>query len=159
MSYAILKTASGWIGVTGSSGGLRRVILPLKTKNELEKIIGHHADVYDDSLSDVLYRLGLYFEGKSVEFNDRLDLSGASPFQRRVWEEARNVTYGTTASYGQLAKRLNCKSSRAVGQALGKNPLPVIVPCHRIIGSNGDLTGFAGGLKLKKYLLQLEHAL
>ncbi len=78
-------------------------------------------------------------------------------FQQRVWEALLDVPCGSTLSYGELARRLGCKSARAVGGAVGRNPISILIPCHRILGSGGKLTGYAGGLERKKYLLELEN--
>jgi len=77
-------------------------------------------------------------------------------FQRRVWAELLKVEYGEVKSYGDIAKAVGCKSARAVGSAVGKNPVSILIPCHRIVGSHGSLTGYAGGLERKTFLLQLE---
>jgi methylated-DNA-[protein]-cysteine S-methyltransferase len=106
---------------------------------------------------DLPRRLKRYLEGERVSFDDELDVADASPFRRVVWETTRAIPHGQTWSYGQVAWRIGKSgASRAVGQALAKNPLPIVVPCHRVIGKNGDLTGFEGGLELKKRLLQIE---
>jgi methylated-DNA-[protein]-cysteine S-methyltransferase len=82
-----------------------------------------------------------------------------TPFQKRVWDELLKIPYGETTTYGELARRLGTpNAARAVGAANGRNPIPVIVPCHRVIGSNGALTGFGGGLPTKRKLLDLEQA-
>jgi len=97
-----------------------------------------------------------YFLGKRTVFDIPIRLIGTD-FQRTVWNELMKIPYGTTTSYGELAKRIdNPKAVRAVGLANGQNPIPIIVPCHRVIGSNGKLTGFGGGLENKALLLQLE---
>ena len=79
-------------------------------------------------------------------------------FQRRVWEALREIPYGGTSSYGALAEKLGCKSARAVGAAVGRNPISILIPCHRVLGSDGKLTGYAGGLERKRALLELEGA-
>ncbi|HCY83780.1 MAG TPA: cysteine methyltransferase [Desulfobacteraceae bacterium] len=105
---------------------------------------------------DVRQQLGEYFSGSRTRFDLDLTLSGTD-FQKQVWEKLRHIPYGQTISYGELAKRVgNPKASRAVGLANGKNPIPIIIPCHRVIGKNGKLTGFGGGLDVKAYLLELE---
>lgn len=97
-----------------------------------------------------------YFAGKRVAFSIPLAPSG-SCFQKRVWNEILRVPFGETASYGAIARRLNSPgAARAVGMANHQNPIPILIPCHRIIGANGKLTGYAGGLKIKKFLLDLE---
>ncbi|NLL90358.1 MAG: MGMT family protein, partial [Dehalococcoidales bacterium] len=101
-----------------------------------------------------------YFKGAKVTFPERLDMSAATTFQREVWQATRTIPYGESRSYKWLAEKIGRpKATRAVGGALGKNPLPIIVPCHRVIGSNGDLTGFTGGLDIKIKLLELEGAI
>jgi methylated-DNA-[protein]-cysteine S-methyltransferase len=105
---------------------------------------------------EVVRQLQAYFEGKLKEFELPLVLEGTE-FQLRVWRNLQIIPYGETVSYGQLAKRIGSPdAARAVGLANGSNPIPIIIPCHRVIGSNGDLTGFGGGLPIKKKLLALE---
>jgi methylated-DNA-[protein]-cysteine S-methyltransferase len=104
----------------------------------------------------VIEQLNAYFAGELREFSITLDPEG-TPFQIRVWRELERIPYGETISYGQLAQRIgNPKASRAVGLANGSNPIAIIVPCHRVIGSNGKLTGYGGGLPIKQHLLALE---
>ncbi len=100
-----------------------------------------------------------YFAGRRREFDLPLAPQGTD-FQRRVWRELTTIAYGQTISYSELARRIgNPRASRAVGLANGANPLPIVVPCHRVIGANGSLTGFGGGLPIKQALLALEGAL
>ena len=96
-----------------------------------------------------------YFAGRIPDFIPKLDLRG-TPFQRKVWQALLDIPYGQTLSYGELAQRLSCPGARAVGSAVGRNPISLIVPCHRVLGAGGALTGYAGGLELKRWLLQLE---
>jgi len=101
-------------------------------------------------------QLAEYFAGERTEFDVPLALKGTT-FQRVVWAHLRDIPYGATISYGELARRINePKASRAVGAANGKNPISIIVPCHRVIGASGKLTGYGGGLPNKKILLDLE---
>ena len=101
-------------------------------------------------------QLGEYFAGKRKEFSVPLDMRG-TPFQKNVWEALLAIPFGETRSYGQLARQLgNPNATRAVGAANGRNPLSIVVPCHRVIGSTGKLTGFGGGLETKAQLLRLE---
>lgn len=100
-----------------------------------------------------------YFAGVRATFDIPLDPAG-TPFQRQVWDTLRTIPYGTTTSYSELAHRLGDPgATRAVGAANGKNPIPIIVPCHRVIGARGELTGFGGGLDRKRWLLEHEGAL
>jgi methylated-DNA-[protein]-cysteine S-methyltransferase len=106
---------------------------------------------------EVIRQLQAYFRGELKEFDLPLAMDGTE-FQLRVWNELRAIPYGETISYAQLAGRIgNPKAVRAVGLANGSNPIPIIVPCHRVIGSDGSLTGFGGGLPTKKKLLELEN--
>jgi methylated-DNA-[protein]-cysteine S-methyltransferase len=101
-------------------------------------------------------QLGAYFAGKLQTFTVPLDFKGTA-FQRRVWEALLTIPFGETRSYGEIARQIgNPSASRAVGAANGKNPISIIAPCHRVIGSTGKLTGFAGGLEAKERLLGLE---
>ena len=102
-------------------------------------------------------QLRAYFAGDLTDFDLPLAPEG-TPFQRRVWEELLAVGFGKTATYGEIAHRLGMTNaaSRAVGLANGRNPIPIVIPCHRVIGSNGTLTGYAGGLDRKQLLLTLE---
>jgi methylated-DNA-[protein]-cysteine S-methyltransferase len=111
-----------------------------------------------EPFSDVRAQLSEYFAGERREFDVPLAMEGTS-FQRSVWGALREIRYGETTTYGELAHRLNQPSaSRAVGLANGRNPIAVIVPCHRVIGSDGSLTGYGGGLERKRLLLDLEAA-
>lgn len=107
-------------------------------------------------LSMATIQLDEYFQGKRTTFSLPFKLTG-TPFQLAVWKELQNIPYGKTTSYKEIAQKINKpKAYRAVGMANNKNPLPIIIPCHRVIGSNGKLIGYASGLKLKNYLLELE---
>lgn len=109
-------------------------------------------------LSMATIQLDEYFQGKRTTFSLPFKLTG-TPFQLAVWKELQNIPYGQTTSYKEIAQKINKpKAYRAVGMANNKNPLPIIIPCHRVIGSNGKLIGYAGGLKLKNYLLELEQS-
>lgn len=102
-------------------------------------------------------QLDEYIAGKRHKFTVNFSFAQGTSFQQKVWEALTNIPYGTTMSYLELAKKINLpKSVRAVAAAVGKNPISLIVPCHRVIGSNGSLTGFAGGLPLKQAILKLE---
>ncbi len=106
--------------------------------------------------SDVLSQLAAYFQGKLTQFSLETAPEGTD-FQRRVWQALAKIPYGTTISYGELAGLIgNPNASRAVGMANAKNPIPIVIPCHRVIGKNGKLVGFGGGLDIKEKLLVLE---
>jgi methylated-DNA-[protein]-cysteine S-methyltransferase len=113
-------------------------------------------DRKDNAFDDVVSQLEQYFEGKRRGFDLPLAPEGTA-FQQRVWRSLLDIPYGETISYGELAARIGNKAaSRAVGLANGSNPLPIVIPCHRVIGSNGKLTGYGGGLPIKHQLLALE---
>jgi methylated-DNA-[protein]-cysteine S-methyltransferase len=110
----------------------------------------------DESFAGLHEQLADYWAGRRTSFDLPLELAG-SPFQRRVWRALQDIPYGETVSYGELARRIEVPSAaRAVGVANGHNPICVIVPCHRVIGADGSLTGFGGGLERKRLLLELE---
>ena len=106
-------------------------------------------------LDDVVKQLTAYFEGKLRRFDVALEPHG-TPFQQHVWRALCEIPYGETTSYGAIARKVGNPSARAVGLANGSNPIAIIIPCHRVIGSNGSLTGYGGGLPIKKALLDLE---
>jgi len=106
----------------------------------------------------VMGQLQEYFGGSRTRFQVKLDLHG-TPFQRQVWQALQRIPYGHTTSYGAIAKQVGCpQASRAVGAANGQNPVSIIVPCHRVIGANGKLVGYGGGLPIKIALLELEQS-
>ena len=112
---------------------------------------GYSPTVFDDTRR----WLDIYFSGHEPDFMPPLSLRG-TPFQRRVWEALLTIPYGQMVTYGELARRLGCRSAQAVGGAVGRNPIAIIVPCHRVVAANGNLIGYAGGLDRKRALLQLE---
>jgi methylated-DNA-[protein]-cysteine S-methyltransferase len=122
---------------------------------EVEKIFTKKSD--HPILLETKKQLNLYFEKKLMEFNIPLVLQG-TPFQKLVWNSLRKIPYGQKLTYGEVAKLIgNPKGVRAVGGANNKNPIPIIIPCHRVIGKDGSLVGYAGGLEIKKFLLTLEN--
>jgi methylated-DNA-[protein]-cysteine S-methyltransferase len=158
--YSVFLTAAGWMGVLGSDLGLRRVILPQPSEaavNQLLSISLEPATLSINHFLDLTERFLAYFSGCKVDFPDRLDLSGATSFQRQVWQAARIIPYGQTRSYAWVAAQSgNPGAARASGQALGKNILPIIIPCHRVVASNGGIGGFSAGMKMKRFLISLE---
>lgn len=108
-------------------------------------------------LREAVFQLEKYFAGTLQVFHLPLDLSLGTPFQQMAWRALLDIPWGETISYGELAQRMGCPSAaRAAGAAIGRNPMSIIVPCHRVVGSNGALTGYAGGLHRKVALLQIE---
>ncbi len=160
LNYVIFNTDQGWLGIVGSARGLRRITLPHPSAQEIRQQLGdatNHATRSPHLFQNLIERFILYFGGHKVNFPDELDLSEATDFQREVWEATRLIPYGETRSYTWVAAQIRQpKAVRAVGQALGRNPLPIIVPCHRVLASDGQLGGFSGGIEMKKHLLYLE---
>jgi methylated-DNA-[protein]-cysteine S-methyltransferase len=146
-----LDTPIGRLGLVGSDAGLGRV---LWSADGVERL-GTCA-----LLDEAARQLQAYFAGELTAFEIPLELGGTE-FQRRCWLALATIPYGQTVSYGEQARRLGLgpAAARAVGAANGQNPLPVVLPCHRVIGANGSLTGFGGGLPLKRFLLEHEGAL
>ncbi len=166
MKKTVFSTPLGWAGVGVAEKGVCRIVLPrrsLKTvKNELAKgkrDVSKMAEARssDRNIKKMVKLLQEYFSGRGVAFDLPLDLDYYTPFQRAVWKAAATIPYGETRSYAWIAKKIGkAKAARAVGQALGANPVPILIPCHRIISSAGSLGGFSGGLEMKKKLLRLE---
>ena len=146
------------IAVLASSKGIKKIFLnPTKETTELTSATKLRSD--DPYLFGIFSQLEEYFAGTRKKFDVPLDLEGTD-FQKKVWEELKKIPYGKTISYKTLAEKLgDVKSIRAVGKANGQNPIAIIIPCHRVIGSDGSLTGYAGGLDIKEKLLHLEGAL
>lgn len=162
LRYITFNTNVGWLGILGSAKGLLRTTLPQHSAQEARHQLGDNVNQAIWSphrFEDLVKRLKIYFSGHRVAFPDELDLSIATPFQCEVWEATRLIPYGETRSYAWVAEQMGKpKAVRAVGQALGKNPLPIIIPCHRVITSDGKLGGFSEGLEMKRFLLHLETA-
>ncbi len=161
-SYIIFNVDVGWLGILGSAKGLLSTTLPQHSAQEARRLLGdsvNQATWSPHSFEGLMGRLRIYFGGHKVTFPDELDLSQATPFQREVWEVTALIPYGETRSYTWVAGQMGKPGAmRAVGQALGRNPLPVIIPCHRVLTNDGKLGGFSGGVEVKRYLLSLETA-
>jgi len=142
----------GTITLVGRGGRLRHLRMDDQTYEPSHE--GWEPD--DDAFDDVVAQLSAYFAGDLTEFDVDLEMVGTD-FQRRVWQALLTIPYGQTRSYGEIAAQIGSPgASRAVGLANGHNPVGIIVPCHRVIGANGSLTGYGGGLPRKKALLDLE---
>jgi len=151
--YTHLPSPIGSLLLAADSTGLREITFP---KNGIPAPAQFGWTEDSSAFSDIICQLRAYFAGELEIFNLPLSPRG-TPFQQRVWKELCHIPYGETISYGQLATRIgNPNASRAVGLANGSNPIPIIIPCHRVIGSNGKLTGYGGGLPIKEKLLALE---
>ena len=160
LNYVTFDTRMGWVGILGSTRGIMRTTLPRTSTEEARRLLGEPADHAGPSrrlFENLIARLRSYFQAERVDFPDELDLVGATSFQIKVWGATRLIPYDNTRSYGWVAEQIGKPgASRAIGQALAKNPLPIIIPCHRVVGSGGGLGGFSGGLEMKRQLLHLE---
>jgi methylated-DNA-[protein]-cysteine S-methyltransferase len=155
--YGSTVSWEGWtFRVLSSAGGLRWIELNPTTFEELGDRLHSRILPDDQPNASVLDQLHEYLRGERREFSIDLDLRG-TPFQRRVWGALVGIPYGQTVAYAEIAERIgNARALRAVGQAVGANPVPIVVPCHRVVGKDGHLVGFGGGLPLKERLLYLE---
>lgn len=154
--YYSEETISGIkITVIVSSSGIKKIIFNLpKHDKELLKATKLRPD--DPYLFETFKQLNEYFAGSRKKFDLPVDIEGTE-FQKKVWNEVKKIPYGKTKSYKSIAEKLgDVKAIRAVGKANGQNPVPIIIPCHRVIGSDGTLTGYAGGLEIKEKLLEIE---
>jgi methylated-DNA-[protein]-cysteine S-methyltransferase len=151
MARMVLDTPIGPLGLVASAEGLQGVYFDgSRIRPEGSSPV----------LAEATRQLEAYFEGELLDFDLPLELHGTE-FQRRCWLALGSIPYGQTVSYGEQARRLGLGSerARAVGAANGQNPLPIVLPCHRVIGADGSLTGFGGGLHVKRFLLEHEGAL
>lgn len=160
LAHVTLRTDWGWICLLGSAAGVRRLILPQPSPEAARRMLAAPAATAGEELfPGLVRRLRAYFRGEPVGFRETIDLRGATDFQRRVWTAARLIPYGRTVTYGRLAAAIGQPgAARAVGQALHRNPVPIIIPCHRIISGDGSPGGFGGGVDTKRRLLALEKA-
>ena len=153
VEYVWMDSPVGKLLVAGNEAGLRYVLF-----GEGRSEVGPQPGWQETpaALGEPIRQLRAYFAGELRRFDLPLAPEG-TPFQQRVWRELLQIPYGETISYGELARRIgNPNGSRAVGLANGSNPISIVIPCHRVIGSNGKLTGYGGGLKAKEWLLALE---
>ena len=151
--YCVIESPIGRLLLAGDASELRHVRFLDGSRPD-----GPEADWREDAapFADAIRQLREFFAGRRREFELPLRPHGTA-FQERVWTQLRRIPYGETITYGELARRVgDPRASRAVGLANGRNPLPVVIPCHRVIGANGALTGFGGGLPIKEKLLALE---
>ena len=151
--YTIWDGPVGALLLAGDGDGLRRIMFPEEHEGKpVPK--GWRRD--DDAFADAVAQLSAYFAGTLTAFDLPLRPAGTA-FQQTVWRALREIPFGATTSYGALAARIGRpKASRAVGAANGANPLPIVVPCHRVIGADGSLPGFGGGIEVKRFLLEHE---
>lgn len=176
----IFKAKWGWIGIAATGRGVCAIVLPKPTRRAVERemngrgVIYHTQDgrnklrpyteqsangtgVSSDLLRAARSALVAYLEGKARTFDLPLDLDGQPRFRVKVWEALQRIPYGRVRSYGWVARKIGKpQAARAVGAACGANPVPLLVPCHRVVAGDGSLGGFSGGLSNKKRLLKLE---
>jgi O-6-methylguanine DNA methyltransferase len=163
---ALIFAAStwGWIGLAASTQGLRLLTLPLRTEQAaLRELQQHYRDVAlapaDPLLQDVARQVETFLAGELQEFTVTFDLRGHTSFELSVWAAVARIPYGQTRTYAWVADQVGGGrgAAQAAGAAVGANPIPLIIPCHRVIGADGSLHGFAGGLQMKARLLALEN--
>ena len=150
--FRTMESPVGTLTLAGRGGRLRH----LRMVDQTYEPSRDGWEVHDTHFGDAVAQLEAYFAGELLDFDLDLDLVGTE-FQRKVWAALLGIPYGETRSYGQIAAQIGSPgASRAVGLANGHNPIGIIVPCHRVIGANGSLTGYGGGLNKKKQLLEME---
>lgn len=164
--YGLFDTAIGSCGIAWSKGGVTRLVLPeanrAATESRLKaRAVAARAGELPASIGRVVNDIQRYARGERVDFSSvAVDLAGVDQFRRSVYETIRSLGWGETATYGEIARRIGAPDARDVGQALSQNPIPLIIPCHRIVASDGRLGGFSayGGTLTKERLLALEGA-
>ena len=169
VQFHIFSTPSGWMGLAARKGKISRIILPQRSTASCRRLLGKlrglrgvRTSRNTRVLKEAEKQLLAYLRGKRQRLSFPLDLGGGTDFQQRVWSEARKIPYGKSRSYQWLAGKVTGTrepipfTARAVGGALGANPLPIVIPCHRIIREDGSLGGFGAGLPRKRHLLSLE---
>ncbi len=163
VGYDIVESAIGPLFLAATDRGLCRVAFQPQPDEYLDGLARSFGPRVLRSESDVdaaRRQLDEYFAGKRRGFELDTDLRGAAPFAQRVLAELARVPFGETTTYGTLARRVDApRAARAIGMVMNRNPIAIVLPCHRVVGSNGSLTGYAGGLELKERLLRLEGVL
>lgn len=164
---AVFHTPLGWMGLAASAKGVRTIVLAKPSRRAVERALqsgtlpdGHPVSGTRAMLRDAQRQVLAYLAGKQRTLDFPIDLSGGTSFQRRVWQTALRIPYGRARSYQWIASKVGgTRHSRAVGNALGANPVPLIVPCHRVVAHDASLGGFSCGLTVKRKLLNLEGTL
>jgi len=160
----IFETCYGWIGLEKSAFGISRSTLPMYSYESCRRVLnefGSTSNRDDKAFVELKSQLKSYFSGSIVNFDDvELDTDSCTPFFRKAWQVCRDIPYGETRTYKWIAEKSgHPNAARAAGQAMAKNRFPILVPCHRVLGSNGRLTGYGNGTKqlsLKAALIQIE---
>jgi methylated-DNA-[protein]-cysteine S-methyltransferase len=163
LSFYLCETDLGWVGLLLSPHGLRATTLPRDSRDEaLRELVelGATEPARDADLADLPERICALASGRYDNLAVHVDWNMGPSFRREVLEETLRIPSGETRTYGWLAERVgHPRAARAVGRVMATNPLPLVVPCHRVVGSNGSLTGYGGGLQMKEALLRAEGAL
>ena len=163
--YSILSSPLGKIGIAATRHGICRISLnETSLASFRDKILKDSSGTLIPNgipngkfFKTLAPKMRRYFSGRRLESQNSIDLLGGTPFQQRVWRALQSIPYGQTRSYRSIAESIgHPKSSRAVGSACGRNPIPILIPCHRVVRHDGRLGGFTGGIHLKRYLLTLE---
>ena len=162
VGFDVVESPIGPLLVAATGRGLARIFFDAEPELHLERLaktFGPRVLRSSASVDAAHRQLDEYFAGSRSSFALDVDLRGAAPFARQVLDELARVPYGQTTTYGTLAARVGApRAARAVGTVMNRNPIPIVLPCHRVVGANGSLTGYAGGLDVKERLLQLEGA-
>lgn len=159
--YNTFKSSIGEILATKTEKGLSFVSFPKSTWGKFLSALDKDKSVdlirNKNKFSSLEKNLKAYFSGRKVNFREKLDLTGGTDFQKKIWKAMQKIPYGETRSYGWLAQKAGGKNkARAAGAACGANPIPIIIPCHRVIKSDKTIGGYSGGLGFKKKLLKIE---
>ncbi len=168
MKSAVFKTRMGWVGLAATERGVSAVVLPKPSRRAAERELTRRSGSRtaptpmtngsgDTHLKAARAAITAYLEGKARGFDLPLDFAAKTPFRVKVWQALRAIPYGRVRSYGWVARKIGKpRAARAVGAACGANPVPLLVPCHRVVAGDGSLGGFSGGLPNKRRLLKLE---
>ena len=163
VGFDVIDSPIGPLLVAATERGLARIFFDAEPELHLERLAkayGPRVLRSAQSVDAAHRQLDEYFDGRRDAFALDVDLRGAAPFAQHVLEELARVPYGQTTTYGRLAAKVGApRAARAVGTVMNRNPIPIVRPCHRVVGANGSLTGYAGGLDVKERLLRLEGAL
>jgi methylated-DNA-[protein]-cysteine S-methyltransferase len=163
VGFDVIESPIGPLLVAATERGLARIFFDAEPELHLERLaraFGPRVLRSAQTVDAAHRQLDEYFDGSRSAFALDVDLGGAAPFARQVLDELARVPYGQTTTYGTLAAKVGApRAARAVGMVMNRNPIPIVLPCHRVVGSTGKLTGYAGGLHVKERLLRLEGAL
>ena len=159
-TITLCQTQAGWVGLLLSPRGLRAFEYPRPSVEEALANLRERwpeAPFEESAAEELKEQLRRYYAGEPVTFAAKLDLEGYTPFERKVWAATSRIPYGQTRPYSWVAKEVGSpRAYRAVGAALAKNPIPIVIPCHRVLRKDGSLGGYGGGLEMKCTLLEME---